>query len=82
MWPKAACIPRAAKEALAHEMVSRYHSGKDADEARQGFNAVFADGGVPADAPSLSCQYGEDSTPPAFLEAARGWSRAGARPSV
>ena len=62
--------PKAAKEALAHEMVSRYHSGKDADEARQGFNAVFADGGVPADAPSLSCQHGEDSTPPAFLEAA------------
>ena len=62
--------PKAAKEALAHEMVSRYHSGKDADEARRGFNAVFADGGVPADAPSLSCQNGEDSTPPAFLEAA------------
>ena len=34
--------PKAAKEMLAHEMVSRYHSEKDADEARQGFNAVFA----------------------------------------
>ncbi len=62
--------PKAAKEALAHEMVSRYHSEQDADAARQGFNAVFADGGVPADAPSLSCIGGEDSAPPAFLEAA------------
>lgn len=62
--------PKAAKEALAHEMVSRYHSPRDADEARQGFNAVFADGGVPEDAPALCCQGGEDSVPPAFLEAA------------
>lgn len=62
--------PKAAKEALAHEMVSRYHSPRDADEARQGFNAVFADGGVPEDAPALCCQSGEESMPPAFLEAA------------
>ena len=34
--------PKAAKEELAHEMVARYHSAHAADEARQGFNAVFA----------------------------------------
>ncbi len=62
--------PKAAKEALAHEMVSRYHSPKDADEAQQGFNAVFAGGGVPDDMPEHKCQSGDDSTPPAFLEAA------------
>lgn len=62
--------PKTAKENLAHEMVSRYHSEKDADEARQGFNAVFAGGGVPDDMPEHSCATGEDSTPPVFLEAA------------
>ena len=62
--------PKAAKEALAHEMVSRYHSPKDADEAQQGFNAVFAGGGVPDDMPEHQCQSGDDSMPPAFLEAA------------
>ena len=62
--------PKAAKENLAHEMVCRYHNEKNADEARQGFNAVFAGGGVPDDMPEHSCPCGEDSTPPAFLEAA------------
>ena len=62
--------PKAAKENLAHEMVCRYHNEKDADEARQGFNAVFAGGGVPDDMPEHSCPCGEDSTPPAFLQAA------------
>ena len=62
--------PKAAKEELAHEIVSRYHSAAAADAARQGFNAVFADGGVPADTPEYSCTSGEDSAPPAFLEAA------------
>ena len=62
--------PKAAKENLAHEMVCRYHSEKDADEARQGFNAGFAGGGVPDDMPEHSCACGEDSTPPVFLEAA------------
>ena len=62
--------PKTAKEDLAAEMVARYHSEKDAAEARQGFNAVFAGGGVPDDAPTHTCTQGEDSTPPAFLEAA------------
>ncbi len=62
--------PKAAKEDLAEEMVTRYHSEKDAKEARQGFTAVFVKGGVPDDAPTHSCASGEDSTPPVFLEAA------------
>ena len=62
--------PKAAKEQLASEMVSRYHSPEAAEEARMGFNAVFAGGGVPDDAPVHTCAHGEDSTPPAFLEAA------------
>ena len=59
--------PKAAKEELAHEMVARYHSAHAADEARQGFNAVFASGGVPDDAPAFTCQRGESSAPSAFL---------------
>lgn len=44
--------PKNVKEDLAHEFVARFHGEKAADEARADFNAVFADGGVPADAPS------------------------------
>lgn len=62
--------PKTAKEELAHEMVSRYHSVDAANAARQGFNAIFADGGVPADMPEHCCAQGEDSSPPVFLEAA------------
>lgn len=62
--------PKIVKEDLAHEMVARYHSEKAAVEARQGFNAVFAGGAVPEDIPQHQCQHGDDSTPPAFLEAA------------
>ncbi len=43
--------PKAVKEDLAHEFVARFYDEKAADEARADFNAVFADGGVPADAP-------------------------------
>ena len=45
--------PKKVKEDLAHEFVARFHGEKAADEARADFNAVFADGGVPADAPSV-----------------------------
>ncbi len=62
--------PKVAKEDLAEEMVSRYHNEAAAKEARQGFNAVFAGGGVPDDAPCHTCDHGEASTPPVFLEAA------------
>ncbi|WP_294514816.1 tyrosine--tRNA ligase [uncultured Bilophila sp.] len=59
--------PKMAKEALAYEIVARYHGEDAAKEARQGFNAVFADGGVPDDAPEFACEHGETSKPPVFL---------------
>jgi tyrosyl-tRNA synthetase len=62
--------PKAAKEELAFEMVSRYHDEKSAQEARQGFHAVFAGGATPDDAPAYVCRSGEASVPPVFLEAA------------
>lgn len=62
--------PKAVKEDLAVEMVARYHGAEAAQEAKQGFNAVFAGGGVPDDAPAYVCAAGEASAPPAFLEAA------------
>lgn len=62
--------PKKVKEMLAFELTERYHGTALAEEAKQGFNAVFAGGGVPDDAPCHSCESGEASTPPVFLEAA------------
>lgn len=59
--------PKHAKEQLAHEIVARFHGEKAADEALQGFNAVFASGAVPEDAPEGECQSGPDSLPAAIL---------------
>ncbi|CAK7051313.1 MAG: Tyrosine--tRNA ligase [Desulfovibrio sp.] len=63
--------PKTVKEDLAMEMVTRYHGAKAAEESRQGFAAVFADGGVPDDAPTHECAVGEASTPPVFLTDAK-----------
>ena len=59
--------PQKAKEALAYEIVARYHGEDQAQEALQGFNSVFADGGIPDDAPEFACEHGEASKPPVFL---------------
>jgi tyrosyl-tRNA synthetase len=59
--------PKLAKEELAMELTARYQGKKAAQEARQEFNAVFADGGVPDDAPEYECAEGEGSAPIAFL---------------
>lgn len=59
--------PKKAKEDLAFEIVARYHGEEAAQEARQSFNAVFAGGGVPDDAPEYACDCGESSKPPVFL---------------
>ena len=59
--------PKIVKEDLAHEIITRYHSEAQADEARQGFNAVFAGGAMPEDTPEFTCQQGETSTPVVFL---------------
>ena len=59
--------PKKATEALAYEIVARYHGEDQAQEALQGFNSVFADGGIPDDAPEFACEHGEASKPPVFL---------------
>ncbi len=59
--------PKTVKEDLAFEITARYHGEKEAMEARLGFNAVFAGGGVPEDAPAFTCLFGETSSPAAFL---------------
>ncbi|MDL2210009.1 tyrosine--tRNA ligase [Desulfovibrio sp. OttesenSCG-928-O18] len=59
--------PKTVKEEFAMEMVTRYHGAEAAEEARRGFSAVFADGGIPDDAPTFTCQAGEASVPPVFL---------------
>ncbi len=62
--------PKTAKEDLAQEMVSRYHSAQAADAARMGFNAVFAGGAIPQDIPEYACAAGEASVVAVLLEAA------------
>ncbi len=63
--------PKLAKEELALEIVSLYHGNDKAQEARQGFNAVFAKGAFPEDAAKLSVKEGDDSLPPVFLAEAK-----------
>ncbi|MDR2826040.1 MAG: tyrosine--tRNA ligase [Deltaproteobacteria bacterium] len=64
-----AAHPKTVKESLALELTARYHDIGQAEEARMEFNAVFADGGVPEDAPEYECAEGETSVPLAFLTA-------------
>ncbi len=59
--------PKTVKEELAHEITTQYHGENAASEARQGFNAVFAGGGIPEDTPEYSCACGEASAPAVFL---------------
>ena len=59
--------PKLVKEDLAFELVARYHSEDAAAHARQEFNAVFAGGEVPGDAPKHTCKEGESSSPVVFL---------------
>ena len=61
--------PKAVKEALALEMVELYHGRMQAEEAQAEFNAVFTSGGIPDDMPAHTCLFGDDSLPPACLEA-------------
>jgi tyrosyl-tRNA synthetase len=46
--------PRDAKAWLAHEIVRMYHGDKQADQAQEEFNRIFAGGGVPDDMPEAS----------------------------
>lgn len=60
--------PKKMKEALAVELVARYHGQQAAEKARESFNSTFAAGQFPEDAPRLSVEAGESSTPAAFFE--------------
>ncbi len=59
--------PKTAKEQLAADIVGQYHGEESAQEALQGFNAVFAKGGVPDDMETFTCAQGESSAPAVFL---------------
>lgn len=50
--------PREAKVRLAKEIVTLYHSAKDADKAEAEFNKVFAEGGLPEDIPEFKARKG------------------------
>lgn len=65
-----AAHPMRVKEELAREIVARYHSPEDAENAAAQFGAVFAGGGFPADAPQFKATAGDASAPLNFLEAA------------
>lgn len=60
--------PKKMKEALAVELVARYHSQEAAENARENFNSTFSAGQFPEDAPLLSVEAGESSAPAAFFE--------------
>lgn len=51
--------PKEFKVRLAKELVTMYHSKKDADAAEEEFNNVFAKGGVPDDMPEVKAAKGE-----------------------
>lgn len=48
--------PKAVKEALALEIVTRFHSGDDALKAKQEFDAVFAKSEIPTDIKEVTLQ--------------------------
>lgn len=51
--------PKEFKMRLAKELVTMYHSAKDAQDAEDEFNKVFAKGGVPDDMPEVKAKKGE-----------------------
>ena len=59
--------PKEAKEELAMELTALYHGEDKAQEARQGFSAVFAGGSMPEEAAVFTCKEGEASAPIFFL---------------
>ncbi|WP_298067062.1 tyrosine--tRNA ligase [uncultured Mailhella sp.] len=61
--------PKLVKEELALEIVARYHGEAAAQAAREGFNNVFARGGIPEDAIAWSVNAGPESSPVAILSA-------------
>lgn len=52
--------PKEAKEGLAMEMVSRYWSGQEAARAKEEFEHVFRDKGLPGEIPVFELHWGEE----------------------
>lgn len=59
--------PKKVKEALAVEIVERFHSKEKALEAQSEFNAIFVQGAMPTELAEYRCTYGEQSTPIAII---------------
>jgi tyrosyl-tRNA synthetase len=51
--------PKKVKEKLALEITARFHSSEAAEQARESFNAVFANHELPEDMPVLTIAEGE-----------------------
>jgi tyrosyl-tRNA synthetase len=51
--------PKAAKQALASELVARFHSDSDAQEAQEGFEKLFKDKSIPDDIPVIDLKWDE-----------------------
>lgn len=52
--------PKKAKDALAFEITARYWGDGEAQKAREGFERVFRDGGLPEEIPEVSIKWEED----------------------
>jgi tyrosyl-tRNA synthetase len=52
--------PKKAKEALALEIVTRFHSAQEAEKAKADFDVVFCKHGLPEDLPELNLSAGQD----------------------
>ncbi|MBE0491887.1 MAG: tyrosine--tRNA ligase [Sulfurospirillum sp.] len=48
--------PKAAKEMLAQEIVSRYHNANDAQKAQEEFNNIHKNNELPSDMPEFTCK--------------------------
>ncbi len=53
--------PMDAKKALAFEIVERYHSNEAAIEAKEGFEKVFRDKGIPDEIETVSLKFEDES---------------------
>jgi tyrosyl-tRNA synthetase len=51
--------PKAAKQALARELVARFHCDADAVKAEEDFQSIFKDKSVPDDIPSIDIKWDE-----------------------
>ena len=81
--PPAELSPRDAKRLLARELVARFHSPAEAEQAESRFDRVHVDHGVPDDIEELEVSGSDGPVHlPALLEQAFGYSRSHARRQI